>query len=272
MLDEMDAAIEAARAAGLMLADRFGHARVVEHKGPIDIVTDADQSAERCIVAILSEATPDHGFLTEEAPPIRGVGNTRWIVDPLDGTVNFVRGIPHFGVSIALEREGQLELGVIFDPLRQELFAARRSMGATLNGAVIRVSAIDSLRQAVVSTGFPYDAWTNERDNTVEVAHLIKRVFSLRSSGSAALDLAAVACGRLDLDWERGLHPYDVAAGVLIVREAGGIATDYAGGDDAVYSRELVAGNARVHAAALAELEAAWQSHDGVQDQAGQMM
>lgn len=254
-LDEMAAAVDAARAAGQVLTARFGQARVVHAKGAIDVVTDADLTAERCIVEVLSAATPHHGFLTEESGRVLGDSGAQWIVDPLDGTVNYLRALPQFCVSIALERNGRLELGVIFDPLRNELYAARQGCGATLNGRSIQVSSETSLSRAVVSTGFPYDAWENPRDNSVEVGKLIKHVFALRSCGSAALDLAAVACGRLDLHWERGLHAYDVAAGVAIVREAGGVATDYAGGADAVYGGEIIAGNGVLHAAVGAHFE-----------------
>jgi myo-inositol-1(or 4)-monophosphatase len=241
---EMAAAVDAARAAGEVLIGRLGSARVVRDKGAIDVVTDADVAAGRCIMERLAAATPSHGFLTEDSDAVAGSSGARWIVDPLDGTVNYLRSLPYFCVSIALERDGRLELGVIFDPLRNDLYAARHGQGATLNGQPIRVSAETSLSRAVVSTGFPYDAWQAPRDNTAEVGRIVKHVFALRSWGSAALDLAAVACGRLDLHWERGLHAYDVAAGVAIVREAGGVATDYAGGADALYRGEIIAGNA----------------------------
>ncbi len=252
-LDEMAVAIDAARAAGEVLTAHFGRARVAHAKGAIDVVTDADLAAERRIVEVLSAATPHHGVLTEESGRVPGNSGAQWIVDPLDGTVNYLRGLPQFCVSIALERNGRLELGVIFDPLRNDLYAARQGCGATLNGESIQVGSETSLSRAVVSTGFPYDAWENPRDNTSEVGTLIKHVFALRSCGSAALDLAAVACGRLDLHWERGLQAYDVAAGVAIIREAGGVATDYTGGADAVYGGEIIAGNAILHAAVGAQ-------------------
>ena len=251
----MAAAVDAARAAGEVLVSRLGTARVVHEKGDIDVVTDADLAAERCIMERLAAATPSHGFLTEDSAAVAGSSGARWIVDPLDGTVNYLRSLPYFCVSIALERDGRLELGVIFDPLRDHLYAASRGRGATLNGQPIRVGSETSLSRAVVSTGFPYDAWQAARDNTLEVGTVVKHVFALRSWGSAALDLAAVACGRLDLHWERGLHAYDVAAGVAIVREAGGVATDYAGGADALYRGEIIAGNAVLRAAVGALFE-----------------
>lgn len=245
------AAVAAARAAGELLRAEFAHAHHVVRKGAIDLVTEMDRAAEARIVEILRAATPGYGFLTEENEAVAGAADARWIVDPLDGTTNYAHGCPHFCVSIALERDGGLCLGVIYDPLRDELFAARRGAGATLNGKPIRVGATASLGSALVSTGFPYDAWTNPHNNSDEVAHFLRRVQALRCTGSAALDLAAVACGRSDAHWERGLAPYDVAAGILLVREAGGRVTDYGGGPDALYGGEILAANPAVHAAML---------------------
>lgn len=219
------------------------------------MVTEVDRASEARIVEMLLTQTPDHGFLTEEAPSRASRSGARWIIDPLDGTTNFAHGYARFCVSIALERDGELELGVVYDPLRNELFVALRDAGATLNGKPIRVGTAPSLAQALVATGFPYDAWEIERDNAAEVAYFIKRVRSLRSGGAAALDLADLACGRLDGFWEPDLLPYDTAAGIVLLREAGGVATDYAGGPDAVYSSEIVAGNRAIHAEMLAYLK-----------------
>ncbi len=252
--DELAAAVAAARAAGEILRAGFGRAHDVQFKGPIDPVTEADRASEARIVALLAAATPGCGFLTEENPAIAGRGDARWIIDPLDGTVNYAPGYPHFAVSIALERGGELELGVIYDPLRDELFVARRGAGATLNGRPIHVGSVSTLGGAVLSTGFPYDVWTSEHDNTAEWCHFLKRAQSLRVTGSSALDLAAVACGRRDGHWEPGLSAYDTAAGVLLVREAGGVATDYGGGPDALYGAEIVAANPALHAEMLSYL------------------
>ncbi len=264
MADELQVAIHAARAAGEILRAGFGQRHTIQHKGPTDMVTEMDRAAEARIVELLSAATPGHGFLAEESDPCPGRGDARWIVDPLDGTTNYTHGLPTFAVSIALERGGEMEIGVIHNPLRDELFAARRGEGATLNGRPIQVSATGSLAGALVTTGFPYDAWTSGHDNAAEVAYFLKRVQSLRASGSSAVDLAHVACGRLDGYWEPGLAPYDTAAGVLLVREAGGLATDYAGGPDAVYGKEIVAANLAVHAEMLAYLRARHHKRDDI--------
>ncbi len=251
----LQSAIRAARAAGEILRRGFGRAHEVEYKGPIDPVTESDRASEACIVAILREATPGCGFLTEENAPVSGENGLRWIIDPLDGTVNYAHGSPHFSVSIALERAGELQVGVIYDPLRDELFAAARGRGATLNGRPIRVAGTSPLSAAAVTTGFPYDVWTEgDQDNVTEAIHFLRRAQSLRVTGSSALDLAAVACGRCDAHWERSLLPYDVAAGILLVREAGGVVTDFAGGPERLYHGEIVAANPALHAELLAYL------------------
>ena len=191
---ELEAAIRAARAAGEILRQGYGRAHEVQLKGPIDPVTEYDRASEACIMAILAEATPGCGFLTEESAPVAGGSGLRWVIDPLDGTVNYAHGGPHFGVSIALERDGALQVGVVYDPLRDELFAA-------------------------------------------------------------------VACGRSDAHLERSLLPYDVAAGILLVREAGGIATDFAGGPERLYYGEIVAANPVLHAEMLTYLRTRPRQH-----------
>jgi len=251
----LTAAILAARAAGKILRSGFGQPHSIRMKGPTDPVTEIDRAAEDCIIRLLKEATPGYGFLTEERGTILGKTDLRWIVDPLDGTVNYSRGSPRFCTSIALERAGELEIGVVYDPLRDDLFAAASGRGATCNGESIRVSSTESLRSAVVGTGFPYDAWTSRRDNTAEVAYFVKRTLGVRSTGSAALDLASVAAGRLDAHWEYGLAPYDVAAGILLVREAGGTVSDYVGHPNALYGTGIIAANQSVHGEMLAYLK-----------------
>ena len=254
MADELIAAIHAARAAGKILRAGFGQSHEVQLKGPIDIVTEVDRAAEDRIIALLGCATPDYGFLTEERDAILGKSDARWIVDPLDGTANYASGFPRFCVSIALERAGELELGVIYDPLRDELFTAQCAAGTMLNGKPVRISSTNSLARAVISTGFSSDARVNEHNNSNEVSYFVGRVLGLRSTGSAALDLADVACGRRDAHWERGLSPYDVAAGVLLVRESGGTATDYEGDSNALYGGEIIAANPTLHREMLAYL------------------
>jgi len=251
MPDDLQVAIAAARAAGELLRAEFAHAHQVLHKGAIDLVTEMDRAAEARIIEVLRSATPDYGLLTEENEAVAGAANARWIVDPLDGTTNYAHGCPHFCVSIGLEQAGELQVAVVYDPLRDELYAARRGAGATLNGRPTHVSATASLGAALVSTGFPYDAWTSPHNNSEEVAYFLRRVQALRCTGSAALDLAAVACGRSDAHWEQGLKPYDCAAGILLVREAGGLASDYGGGPDALHSGEILAATPAVHAEML---------------------
>jgi myo-inositol-1(or 4)-monophosphatase len=214
-LDGFGKCCSSGRTRGGILRSNFGTDLLVEFKGPIDIVTEVDRSAETAIVRLLLQATPSYGFITEEhTVPVAEAG-PRWIVDPLDGTVNYTRGVARFCVSIALEYAGQLELGIIYDPLHENLFVAERGKGASLNGSPIRVSRTDTLSRAVVSTGFSYDAWTVEQDNRNEVQFFVKQVMALRATGSAAL---IWPMSHLE-EWMRtgnGLEAYDVAAGILL--------------------------------------------------------
>jgi myo-inositol-1(or 4)-monophosphatase len=255
MTHELEAAINAVTIAGRILRAGFGQAHDIQLKGPSHLVTETDRAVEAKIIELLQSATPDYGLVTEESGSIERQGDSRWIIDPIDGTTNYAHGCPRFCISVALERAHELELGVIHDPLQNELFIARRGMGTTLNGRAIHVSTTDVLQHAVLSTGFPYDAWTNDRDNSVEVAYFVKRVLTLRSTGSVALDLADVACGRRDAHWERGLSAHDIAAGVLLVREAGGVVTDYIGRPDVLDEKEIVASNPVLHREIIAYLK-----------------
>ena len=256
----LDTAIAIARGAGTILKDGFGGPTRVELKGAIDLVTEHDQASEAYVLAELGRRFPGHAVLAEEsggtdanpqAPP-----PYRWLVDPLDGTTNFAHGLPFFCVSLALEVSGERALGVLHDPLRDECFAARKGHGATLNGAPIKVSAASSLASALGCTGFPYDVMEKPEETLRYFAPLLPRMRGVRRLGSAALDLGYVACGRLDLFWEVKLHPWDVAAGILIVEEAGGRVTDFAGGPVAPNPIEIVATNGRLHAEMIAELTA----------------
>ncbi|MBX5484373.1 MAG: inositol monophosphatase [Myxococcaceae bacterium] len=217
----LGAAEEAARRAGAILASKFGTALTIEYKGGIDLVTDADKASEASILEFLRARFPDHAVLAEESGTRRGEG-FRWIVDPLDGTTNYAHRVPHFCVSIAVENDEGLQAGVILDPLRNECFAASRGGGATLNAAPIRVTTKDSLDEALLCTGFPYDVRENPAAPVGLFNRLITRAQGLRRMGSAALDLAYVACGRFDGFFEFGLKPWDIAAGALIIQEAGG--------------------------------------------------
>ncbi len=254
----LEAAVAIARGAGAILAAGFGRPARIELKGTIDLVTEHDRASEAWILGELARRFPGHAVLAEEAGGTAANPGTpppfRWIVDPLDGTTNFAHGLPFFCVSIALEVDGMRALGVLYDPLRDECFAARKGGGATLNGAPIQVSAATSLATALGGTGFPYDVMEKPEETLRYFAPLLPTMRGVRRLGSAALDLGYVACGRLDLFWEVKLHPWDVAAGILIVEEAGGRVTDFAGGPVAPEPREIAATNGALHDAFLLEL------------------
>ena len=243
-------AIQTAHEAGRILQERVGRSIQITNKGAIDLVTEADLAAERLIIERIKSYHPRHAVLAEESGASDLAGGPKseyqWIVDPLDGTTNFAHGYPCFCVSIALEHNGIIEVGVIYDPLRDETFAAERNEGATLNGRKIRVSEIDDLNRAMLCTGFPYDV--RDRGNFARhFSNFIMHAQAVRRDGSAALDLAYVACGRFDGFWEEGLRPWDVAAGVLLVAEAGGRVSHYDGTPFDVYTPPIVASNGLVH-------------------------
>lgn len=256
MTREMQVAVGAARDAGARLREAFGRPRQITAKRTaIDLVTEMDRTAETIIVERLRTVFPDYGLLTEERPAVAGIKNARWIVDPLDGTTNYIHGYPFFAVSIALEREGQLTLGVVYNPLPDELFVAEKGHGATLNGHSIRVSQIDTLQKSLLTSGFPYNAWESEDDNNIEWHRFLKRTMSLRCIGSTALDLCYVACGRVDGYWEHGLGAWDIAGGALIAAEAGARVTDYQGDRNFLSAGHVVAATPRIHKEMLAVLQ-----------------
>jgi len=218
-------------------------------KGDVNPVTRTDTASEELIRARLRSAFPDHRILAEEGggdawqepgPPI-------WLVDPLDGTNNFAHGFPHVGISIALLADGELAVGVVYDPLREETFAASAGGGATLNGEPIHVSGVRRLADAFLATGFPYDRRTAPDNNTARLDHFVRRSMGVRRAGVACLDMAYVACGRFSGFWEPRLKPWDVSAGILLVREAGGRATDFDGTPDCISGVEIVASNGHIH-------------------------
>lgn len=252
------AAVDAARRAGRLLLEEIGRARRIRHKrSVIDLVTEMDQRAEALIVERLLGAFPDHAVLAEESGATGGRSEYRWLIDPLDGTTNYAHGLPIFAVSIALERAGQVELGVAYDPCRDECFVAQRGRGATLNDEAIRVSPVEALDAALLVTGFPYDIRTTAATNLPEYAALSVRAQAVRRLGSAVLDLCYVACGRLDGFWELALGPWDMAAGGLIVQEAGGRVTDVHGGPWRLEGPGILASNGLLHEAILHGLRAA---------------
>lgn len=247
----------AAREAGALLLARFRTGVGVRHKGEIDLVTEADLASERLVVSRLGEAFPGHAILAEEQHADAERGENTWIIDPLDGTTNFAHGFPVFAVSIAFERDGELVWGVVHNPLLDETFTAVRGRGAVLNGRPIRVSAAPVLRESLIATGFPYDVRTSSANNLDYFCAVVQRARGVRRAGSAALDLAYVAAGRLDGFWELKLGPWDCAAGFLLVREAGGVVSDLQGRRGSIYERECAASNGLIHEELLGVLRSA---------------
>jgi myo-inositol-1(or 4)-monophosphatase len=227
----------------------------VEVKARNDYVSDVDREAEAIIIEELLKAFPGHGIVAEESGVIEGSDEYRWIIDPLDGTTNYLHGFPHYAVSIACEYRGRLTHGAIYDPFKQELFAASRGDGATLNNRRIRVGNLKSTRGALIATGFPF----KNPDQLDEFLKLFNAFFAsasdIRRAGSAALDMAYVAAGRLDGYWESGLHAWDLAAGALIVREAGGLVTDYSGDGHFLENGQIVVGNPKIIADMLRTIQ-----------------
>ncbi len=234
-----------------MLAERFGRNLRISNKGELDLVTESDLASERLIIDRIKTHYPRHTILAEESginlPAAEGAqSDWRWIIDPLDGTTNYAHGYPCFCVSMGLERNGTLEVGVIYDPLRDEVFAAERGQGAALNGKRIHVSPTPSLASALLCTGFPYDV--RERSQFARhFANFIMNAQGVRRDGAAALDLAYVAAGRFDGFWEEGLKPWDVAAGILLIEEAGGRVSDYHNGPLDIFTPPILATNGLIH-------------------------
>ena len=220
----------------------------VSRKGPADFVSAADHRAEKTLVAELGRARPKFGFLLEEGGAIEGEDTSnRWVVDPLDGTTNFLHGLPHFAISIGLERDGKPFAGVIYDPVRDELFWAENGIGAFLNNQRLRVSARRALPTALLATGLPFKARERYPGHPGMVRRLAGETSGVRRTGSTALDLAYVAAGRLDGYWGFGMEPWDLAAGIIILREAGGIVTEVGGGADSMTSGDVLAANGHLH-------------------------
>ncbi len=252
----LNIAVRAARAAGNVITRGFENRDdlTIEKKGYADFVTKVDKEAEQTIIQKIQSSYPDHSFLGEEGGIVSGNDEFLWVIDPLDGTSNFISGIPHFAVSIALIYKGKLDQGVVFDPIRGELFTASKGSGAQLNGYRIRASKAKDLNNTILATAFPFRDKENYDTEMARFSRVFKDAGDVRRSGSAALDLAYVAAGRFDGYWEKGLKSWDIAAGELLAKEAGALVTDYAGNNDPVYaelkqagsSNGLVAGNPRV--------------------------
>jgi myo-inositol-1(or 4)-monophosphatase len=259
------AAVEEASA---MLRASWREAKTVQHKGAVDIVTETDRAIEAAIVVQLRRAFPDHFIIAEESAAADDLRRPRarhvWYLDPLDGTTNFAHAYPQFAVSLALAVDGELLFGIVHDPIRGETFVAQRGHGATLNGTPIQTSSTADLEHALLATGFPYDRREHLDFYLSFVADFIRRAQGIRRNGSAALDLCYVACGRLDGFWEWKLHPWDTAAGALIVRESRGTVTDFFGDSFDLFGQQTLASNGHLHAAmvdVLAARLAAFAAH-----------
>ena len=247
----VDAVMKAARG----LRRDFGEVEnlQVSRKGPGDFVSNADHKAEKILQESLAKARPDYGFVMEEGGLVEGKDKAhRWHIDPLDGTINFLHGLPHFCVSLALEREGVMVAGVIYDPIKDELFVAEKGKGAFLNNRRLRVAGRDQVADAVFATGIPTLGRGHHQEYQAMMTKVMAQCSGIRRFGSAALDLAYVAAGRFDGYWEKGLNSWDVAAGIVLVKEAGGFISDLAGRDYTPDTRDLVCGNEAMHKALLA--------------------
>ncbi len=256
MPDYIHVAERLAREAGALLREGYGTTLQVEYKSAIDLVTEYDRRSEALILNGLRAAFPGHATLGEESG--RALGDEyEWLVDPLDGTTNFAHGYPLFAVSLALTQRGRLITGVVYDPLRDELFAAEAGAGATLNGRRLSVSTVTDLGRALINTGFAYDVRTNPRNNLPEFTAFLMRAQAVRRGGSAALDCAYIGAGRAEGYWEFGSKPWDLGAGVLVTREAGGRATTEHGDDDLLGQPSVVVSNGHLHQAMLAVIREA---------------
>lgn len=249
----LNVAVKAARRAGQIInraALELDNLQIAR-KGQSDYVTHVDRAAEDAIKEVLLEAYPSHGILAEESGKTPGKSEFEWIIDPLDGTTNFIHGFPQYAVSIALAQEGQVAHGVIYDPVRNELFTASKGRGAFLNDRRVRASRRDRLTDALIGTGFPYRAFDHVDAYMGAFRELTEKTAGMRRPGAASLDLAYVAAGRLDGFWEFGLSPWDIAAGTLMIQEAGGFVTDLQGDSGYLSSGDLIAGAPKVHAPLL---------------------
>jgi myo-inositol-1(or 4)-monophosphatase len=236
-----------ARGAGEILRGSYGLRQTIHFKGEINLVTDVDHESEAYLLGRIRETYPDHGVLSEESPELRSGSPYRWIIDPLDGTTNYAHGYPCFGVSVAVEREGTVVAGAVYDPLLDESFTAALGGGASRNGKPIAVSETRELRKSLLATGFAYDVKSSSDNNFDYFRAFVLTGQAIRRDGSAALDLCYLACGRFDGFWELKLKPWDTAAGLLILHEAGGVSTRLDGGLYDIHQPDLLASNGLVH-------------------------
>jgi myo-inositol-1(or 4)-monophosphatase len=244
-------AVEAALEVGKIQRERSTRIGTVTYKGDIDLVTEVDLLCEKEIIRRIKNQFPDHDILAEESGATQGHSEFRWIIDPLDGTVNYSHGFPSYCVSIGLEKNGEIVLGVIYSPCLDELFVAEKGKGSTLNSKPIAVSSTASLKKSLLITGFAYDVSQSDNDNLDHFKNFVKESQAVRRMGSAALDLCYVAAGRADGFWELNLHAWDMAAGVLIIREAGGQITNFDGDEFKIDGREILATNTLLHSSMI---------------------
>lgn len=252
----LDVAIRAAKEAGAIQMNHFGHPQSVTYKGEFDPVTEVDRLCDQAIQKGIRQCFPDHDILTEESPFKEKGSSWRWIIDPIDGTTNYARGFPFFSVSIGLELDGEMTLGVVYNPILDELFIAEKGKGAFIDGKRIYVSQTDQMRRSFLATGFPYDVQKRPDHYLRYFRQFIRQSLAIRRPGSAALDLSYVADGRFDGFWELNLKPWDMAAGILLITEAGGKVTDSEGRPFDIYSGGLlVASNGLIHEQMLKMIE-----------------
>lgn len=243
----LKAAQESTEKAGRMLRRNIDASREIEYKGAVDLVTNFDKDAQRILFEHLSARFPGHDFLAEEdLCEVKG-SEFCWIIDPLDGTTNYVHRFPIFSISVALQVDKRITLGVVYDPMRDEMFSAIRGKGATLNGKQIKVSSVNELDKSLLSTGFPYDVRESKNNNLDHFSHFVTKAQAVRRCGSAAMDLCYVACGRFDGFWELKLAPWDVASGALIAEEAKGRISDFQGDEFNIFGDEILASNDLIH-------------------------
>lgn len=247
-MSHVEKIIEIVHFAGEILVEKLESGFSIHHKDRIDLVTDADQESEKYVIEQLAREYPDYNICAEEQGWLRlSMGDFVWFVDPLDGTTNFAHGFPYFAVSVGLAKGDEMILGVVYNPVSTECFVAERGSGAFLNGQKIGVSSTATLQKSLLVTGFPYDVATTKNDNMDEFSGITRMTQGVRRTGSAALDLCNVACGRFDAYWEQKINPWDVAAGSLILTEAGGILSNCSGESFDLYGSQIVASNGLLH-------------------------
>jgi len=240
-------ALLAAQTAGQYVLESIDKVLEINYKGRANAVTQVDRESENTIISIIRNKYPDHSIIAEERPAIETTSDYKWIIDPLDGTTNYIHGFPVFSISIALALQNDIILGVVYDPLRSELYSAIKNSGTYLNKEKIRVSTIKKLTTALVATGFPYEVQENFFLNMKIFQNMYQHTQGVRRAGSAAIDLCYVACGRLDGFWEFDLNPWDIAAGALIVKEAGGLVTNTENNTYCLEDKHIIASNQLIH-------------------------